>query len=107
NRCPDGGFTSPTNRTKCFKFNVAKENFFEALATCHGAEDEPQAYLASISNVIEDNALRAFALGFGNEQFVWIGLKDFYENGEWTWDHDTNTFRRWSPGMRDRFMKAE
>uniref|UniRef100_A0A915B3R8 C-type lectin domain-containing protein n=1 Tax=Parascaris univalens TaxID=6257 RepID=A0A915B3R8_PARUN len=95
--CPTGWFSSPVERNLCFNFTASRANFFLAFETCQRMR--PQATLASVSNVFENAAMRAFALTYDEKPVAWIGLNDVAENGQWNWlDNNPTTFTRWAPG---------
>ncbi|KHN86147.1 Macrophage mannose receptor 1 [Toxocara canis] len=59
----------------------------------------PRSSLATITNVFENAALRAFALNFDEKPLAWIGLNDVAENGEWIWlNGNQSVFKKWAPG---------
>uniref|UniRef100_A0A0M3HWL3 C-type lectin domain-containing protein n=1 Tax=Ascaris lumbricoides TaxID=6252 RepID=A0A0M3HWL3_ASCLU len=96
-RCQNGWFTSPISRDLCFKFIKSRGNFFLASEACQLLNSK--ANLATISNIFENAALRAFALNFAEKPLAWIGLNDVAENGEWSWiNGNYSTFSKWAPG---------
>uniref|UniRef100_A0A915BPB5 C-type lectin domain-containing protein n=1 Tax=Parascaris univalens TaxID=6257 RepID=A0A915BPB5_PARUN len=97
-RCQNGWFTSPVSRDLCFKFINSRANFFLASDACQRLNSE--ANLATISNVFENAALRAFALNFAKKSLAWIGLIGVAENNLWSWinGHGYLTFSKWAPG---------
>lgn len=58
--CPTGWFSSPVERNLCFNFTASRANFFLAFETCQRMQ--PQATLASISNVFENAAMRGIRI---------------------------------------------
>jgi hypothetical protein len=85
---------SPYDPRKVFTFYQRRGmTWYQARLACQ----EQNGDLATISNIVENNAIVNAFLPFPGD-FFWIGLNERASEGNYVWANgDSSTFRNWAP----------
>lgn len=78
--CPPGNWT--LNGESCYYFRRETYNWFDSKVVCKTINSK----LAEVQTAEEEEFLvSVINQTYGFHQYVWLGLQDFKEEGEWVW----------------------